>query len=76
LRWLSLLAIAMSFGIATFLWWLTLIRSARRVMPQLTKRAVAIGIGVPLLWLICALVFLILLPVSVLFVIVIFSSLS
>ena len=56
--------------IPAIVWWLNLIRIARRTMPQLRYRATAVAIGVPLLWLGLAFVTLLLLPVAVFSVLV------
>ncbi len=73
---LSAIAIGYSFGVAMLTWWVTLVRSARRVMPQLDKRALSIGIGVPVLWALSAVLIVGAFPVSLLFVILVFNSLS
>lgn len=73
---LSLFAISISLGVAMLLWWVTLVRSARRIMPQLPKRAATIAIGVPMLWIVSAILIVGALPLSVLFVVLVFGSLS
>ncbi len=72
----SLWVIAGSFAIAVALWWLTLVRTARRIFPQLPNRTWSVGICVPLSWLGCVMVFMGLLPMSIMFVMVVISSLG
>lgn len=68
-----LIAFLVPFGLLTA-WWLDLIHIALRVMPHLRGRAVALAVGVPLLWLILCMLILAGLPLVVLYVYVVFAS--
>jgi hypothetical protein len=73
--WCWLLAVLVSLGLAT-VWWLDLIHLARRLVPQRPQRAVYLGMCVPILWFFLAIAMLVALPLFVLYVIIIFASLS
>lgn len=59
-----------------FLWWLNLVRLARRIMPQIKGRAALVGIATPLLWLALAGLLLVLLPLALLWIMVVIYSLA
>ncbi len=78
-RWfkvLPLLLIGMTVLIVTLLWWVTLFKTARRVMPQLRRRAATIAVAVPVLWLLLAILVLGVMPLAAAFVIVVLVSLT
>jgi hypothetical protein len=56
-------------------WWLDLIHLARRLMPERSRRAVLVGVGVPILWALLAALILVVLPVIIGYVVVIIASL-
>ena len=71
----ALLTIGLAFGqIAA--WWLDLIHLARRLMPEPPRRAVCVGVGVPILWGLLATLILVVVPVIVGYIVVIFASLQ
>jgi len=76
-------AVASGIGAAGFagivvvlLWWLNLVRTSRRIMPQLRGRAWAAALGIPCLWLALGLLILLALPLCVFAVLVVIDSLG
>ncbi len=69
-------AVLASGGIVTAVWWWNLVRLIRRVMPQLSHRAIAIAAGMPALWLGLAALFLCVLPSVVLYLLAVVVSLG
>ncbi len=60
--------------VLVFAWWLTLVRLARRTMPQLKTQPVIVAVAVPVLWVALAGVILIVLPALVLYVLVLIAA--
>lgn len=63
-----------ALAVVVALWWWSLVQLARRTMPQLGRRAVAVAFGVPASWLALGVLFLGLLPLIVLYVLVVIAS--
>ncbi len=62
--------------VVTLLWWLNLERTARRTMPQVRGRSVRVALITPALWIALALLLVVGLPLVVLFVLMVASSLA
>lgn len=67
-------ALLVSASVGLGAWWWSLVQLARRTMPQLGRRAVAVAFGVPASWLALGVLFLGLLPLIVLYVLVVIAS--
>ena len=63
-------------GVAVAIWWWNLVRLVRRTMPQLRKKAAILTFGVPATWLGLSILYLIVLPSIVSFVLVVVFSLA
>jgi len=63
-------------AVALLAWWVTVVRLARRIMPQLKHRAVALAVSLPLLWIGLGFALLVLLPLAVLYVLIVVASLG
>ncbi|MCK4623879.1 MAG: hypothetical protein KAV00_01100 [Phycisphaerae bacterium] len=72
----TMLGVIKSTGVLLLMWWLNLVRTTRRMMPQVKGRRVLVAVGTPLLWLILAGLTLVVLPLAVLSVLVVLTSLA
>jgi hypothetical protein len=70
------LLVAAAVCVVLFLWWLNVVRIARRTLPQAKGRWVLTAVGVPALWLVEAGLVLVGIPYAVLFVLVVMTSLG
>jgi hypothetical protein len=71
---LGVLTVTLPIG-AIAPWWFDLIHLARRLVPQRPQRAVYLAFGVPILWVLLAILILVVLPVIIGYVVVIVTSL-
>jgi len=75
--------LSMALGVLTFTlpiaaiaaWWLDLMHLARRLFPARPRRAVGVGIAVPVLWTLLVVLLLLILPVIIGYVVVIIAGL-
>jgi len=59
-----------------FLYWLNLVRTMRRIMPQLPLRAWGLAVGAPVLWLALFVLCIVVIPLAFLYPVIVVKSLN
>ena len=70
LAWAVILA-----GVLVVVWWLNMVSLAHRTMPHITGRAVMLKVGAPLIWLALAGLILVVLPLVLVGLLIVITSL-